>query len=72
MAEQTALSTNDQQGLEQAFGVFNELSSRLTDAYSQLEQQVAALSTTTRGSMRGAGAAERGAPVRVFPGVSRG
>ena len=43
MAEQAALSKTDQRGLEQAFGVFNELSSRLTDAYSQLEQQVATL-----------------------------
>lgn len=53
MAEQTALSTIDQQGLEQAFGVFNELSSRLTDAYSQLEQQVAALNLELARSRQG-------------------
>lgn len=43
MSEQSALSANDPQGLEHAFGVFNDLSARLTDAYGQLEQQVAGL-----------------------------
>jgi len=43
MGEPSATSSLDPQGLEQAFGVFNELSSRLTDAYGQLEGQVAAL-----------------------------
>lgn len=33
------------QDLEQAFSVFNELSERLTDAYGQLEAQVASLNT---------------------------
>jgi two-component system sensor histidine kinase FlrB len=43
MGEPSAISSLDPRGLEQAFGVFNELSSRLTDAYGQLEAQVAAL-----------------------------
>lgn len=38
--------------LEQAFALFNELSARLTDAYGQLERQVASLSTQLARSRR--------------------
>lgn len=43
MGEQSAVFENDPAGLAQAFGVFNELSARLTEAYGQLEGRVGAL-----------------------------
>lgn len=43
MGEPSAVPKIDPEGLEQAFGVFNELSARLTEAYGQLEGRVAAL-----------------------------
>ncbi len=39
----TAAASADPQSLAEAFGVFNELSTRLTDAYGQLETRVAEL-----------------------------
>ncbi len=47
----------DPQALEHAFGVFNELSARLTDAYGQLEKRVAGL-TQELARARSAGLAE--------------
>jgi two-component system sensor histidine kinase FlrB len=43
MSEPAIERATDTQGLEQAFGLFNELSSQLTDAYGQLEDRVASL-----------------------------
>ena len=45
MGELQAERTNDRLQLEQAFGVFNELSERLAGAYGQLEHRVADLTT---------------------------
>ena len=46
------LSEPTRQDLEQAFGVFNELSERLTTAYGQLEARVALLSEELASSRR--------------------
>lgn len=43
MSRPAAVMTPDRESLAEAFGVFNELSSRLTDAYGQLETRVAEL-----------------------------
>ena len=43
MGERQVERTDDRLRLEQAFGVFNELSERLTGAYGQLEHRVAEL-----------------------------
>ena len=43
MSEPSPVPRTDPEGLAQAFGVFNELSTRLTEAYGQLEGRVAAL-----------------------------
>jgi two-component system sensor histidine kinase FlrB len=43
MASQPALQLNDREALEEAFGLFNQLSEQLTSAYGQLESRVAQL-----------------------------
>ena len=43
MSEPAIERATETQGLEQAFGLFNQLSSQLTDAYGQLEDRVASL-----------------------------
>ena len=55
---QTTRVDHDPRELEQAFGVFNELSERLTTAYEQLEGRVADL---TEGLAR----ARRARPVKL-------